>query len=179
MLGSLHKSGSWMNTVKVVMAFLGIAAALKFLRAGELGYFRQAPVLSYDLVLGFYVALAFLCGLYLLGVYRLPHDHEPVQHIGVLRLIFCLVFLSLGLYMMPGLFKNGSAERQRPAGTVFAWLDSFLLQDPPGQDAGVGGQEFFKDGAQKRLVWLNDVHVGLKEALESKRLVFIDFTRLI
>jgi thiol:disulfide interchange protein DsbD len=171
-----------MNTIKVVMAFLEIAAALKFLRSGELAVFGQASILSYDLVLGLYVALAFLCGLYLLGVYRLPHDHEPVQHIGVLRLLFSLFFLGLGIYMMPGLFRNGSAERQRPAGTVFAWLDSFLLQDPADQYAGAaanGGAEASRDGNQMRLVWLNDVHAGLKEALEQKRLVFIDFTGLI
>jgi cytochrome c biogenesis protein CcdA len=182
LLRSLPKSGSWMNTIKVVMAFLEIAAALKFLRSGELAVFGQASILSYDLVLGLYVALAFLCGLYLLGVYRLPHDHEPVQHIGVVRLLFSLFFLGLGLYMMPGLFRNGSAERQRPAGTVFAWLDSFLLQDPADQYAGAaanGGAEASRDGNQRRLVWLNDVHAGLKEALEQKRLVFIDFTGLI
>jgi thiol:disulfide interchange protein len=182
LLRSLPKSGSWMNTIKVVMAFLEIAAALKFLRSGELAVFGQASILSYDLVLGLYVALAFLCGLYLLGVYRLPHDHEPVQHIGVLRLLFSLFFLGLGIYMMPGLFRNGSAERQRPAGTVFAWLDSFLLQDPADQYAGAaanGGAEASRDGNQMRLVWLNDVHAGLKEALEQKRLVFIDFTGLI
>jgi len=183
LLRSLPKSGSWMNTIKVVMAFLEIAAALKFLRSGELAVFGQASILTYDLVLGCYVALAFLCGLYLLGVYRLPHDHEPVEHIGVLRMLFSLFFLTLGLYMMPGLFRNGSAERQRPAGKVFAWLDSFLLQDPPadqyGSTAVIAGSEAAKDASQRRLVWLNDVHVGLKEALEQKRLVFIDFTGLI
>jgi hypothetical protein len=65
---------------------------------------------------------------------------------------------------------------------VFAWLDSFLLPDPAEQDIGLPvdiGLETPKDASQRKLVWLNDVQVGLKDALEKKRLVFIDFTGLI
>ena len=75
LLKALPKSGSWLNTVKVVMGFLELAAAFKFLRAAELNYFVKTEFLTYDLVLGIYIALSVACGLYLLGVYRLPHDH--------------------------------------------------------------------------------------------------------
>src|SRR5262249_25549996 len=63
-LKSMPKSGSWMNSVKVVMGFLEMAAGLKFLRAAELLAFGEAEFLSYDLVLGMYVAIAVMCGLY-------------------------------------------------------------------------------------------------------------------
>src|SRR5207249_8157756 len=99
MLRTLPKSGSWMNTVKVTMGFLEVAAGLKFLRAAELRYFAGAQFLTYDLVLGMYIAISLLCGLYLLNVYRLPHDHEPIEQLSVPRLLFSLLFLSLGLYL--------------------------------------------------------------------------------
>ena len=147
-----------MNTVKVVMGFLEIAAAPKFLRAGELRLTGDPAFLTYDLALGMYVAIALLCGLYLLNVYRLPHDHEPVAHLGVPRLMFSLLFLSFGFYLMPGLFKQSSGEQQKPTGTLFAWVNSFLLSDPSG-----GG-------------WIGNLEKGLELARTQKKLVFIDFT---
>src|SRR5262249_27243406 len=74
LLRQMPKSGSWLNSVKVVMGFLELAAALKFFRAGELIQTPDPEFFTYDLVLGMWVAIALLCGLYLLGVYRLPHD---------------------------------------------------------------------------------------------------------
>src|SRR5262249_37692165 len=128
MLRKMPKSGSWMNTVKVVMGFLEVAAAIKFLRAAELLMFGQAQFLTYDLALGMYVALSLACGLYLLGLFRLPHD-DPPEHVGVPRLIVSVLFLSLGIYLAPALFRLNADQKQRPTGTVFAWLDSFLLPD--------------------------------------------------
>ncbi len=183
MLRTLPKSGSWMNTVKVVMGFLEVAAALKFLRAAELFYFAEAQFLTYDLVLGMYVAISLLCGLYLLNVYRLPHDHEPLEQLSVPRLLFSLLFLSLGLYLLPGMFKNTAGEQQRPNGTVFAWLDSFLLPDvaEAGEGAtvqGGGPSESEKGRSSNRLTWIGNLEKGLQVAERQKKLVFIDFTGL-
>jgi thiol:disulfide interchange protein DsbD len=177
LLRSLPKSGSWMNTVKVVMGFLELAAALKFLRAGELVYNGEAQFLTYDLVLGLYVALSILCGLYLLGLFRLPHDDAPAEHLGVPRLLFSLAFLGLGLYLMPALFRYGGGEKQRPTGKVFAWLDSFLLPDLTDEagmasDSGNGGKP------AHQLAWLGDLKKGLAEAEAKQKLVFVDFTGL-
>jgi thiol:disulfide interchange protein DsbD len=158
LLRSLPRGGSWMNTIKVVMGFLEVAAALKFLRAGELRLFAGAEFLTYDLVLGLYIGLSLLCGVYLLGLYRLPHDHEPIEHIGVPRLLFSLAFLSLGFYLMPGLFKSGTGAPQQPSGTVFAWLNSFLLPD------------------QSALTWTGNLDKGLKTAEDRKQLVLLNFT---
>jgi thiol:disulfide interchange protein DsbD len=161
LLRSMPKSGSWMNTIKVVMGFLELAAAVKFLRAAELLVLKGEPVLfTYDLALGVYVALAVLCGLYLLNLYRLPHDHQVAEHLGVPRLLVSAFFLSLGLYLMPGLFKTAAGEQQRPSGVVFSWLDSFLLPDSKGGEA------------------FGNLTKGLEDARDKRRLVFVDFTGL-
>jgi thiol:disulfide interchange protein DsbD len=159
-----------MNTVKVVMGFLEFAAALKFLRAGELVLLPKPALFTYDLVLGMYVVLSVLCGLYLLGVFRLPHD-EPVESIGVPRFVFALVFLSLGLYLAPALFKSGTDGRnQRPTGTLYAWIDSFLLPER-------------SEGAET-LAWSGNLKAVLDQGREdargpggdARKLVFVDFT---
>jgi thiol:disulfide interchange protein DsbD len=175
---TLPKSGSWMNTIKVVMGFVELAAALKFLRAGELIWFGKAEVLTYDLVLGTYIALALLCGLYLLNLFRLPHDYDVPEHLGVPRLLFSLLFISLAFYLTPALFKSGG-EQQRPRGRVFAWLDSFLLPDPVEESAvaetGTGGT---KSPNSSRLAWFGNLDDGLQKAKEQDKKVFIDFTGL-
>lgn len=180
-LRNLPRSGSWMNTIKVVMGFLELAAAFKFLRAGELILFGKAEVLSYDLVLGIYVAIALLCGLYLLNLYRLPHDDTPVEQLGVPRLLFSVFFLTLGFYLLPALFKLETGEKQRPNGRVFAWLDSFLLPDTTDEAAAAPGaaqSAGTKAGEIKRLSWFGNLDQGLSEAERDHRLVFIDFTGL-
>jgi thiol:disulfide interchange protein len=160
LLKKLPKSGSWLNSVKVVMGFLELAAAFKFLRAGELVMLPEPTFLTYDFVLGLYVALSVLCGLYLLGLYRLPHD-SPVEHLSVPRMLFSLFFLGLALYLTPALFKYGDKGKgQRPAGTVFAWIDSFLLPDETPSD----------------LPWIGNLQEGLRKARAEHRLVFVDFT---
>src|SRR5205814_5092563 len=86
LLRKLPKSGGWLNSVKVVMGFLELAAALKFFRAGEL-ILRPVPTLfTFDLVLGMWVALALLCGFYLINLFRLGHD-EPLESVSVPRFL--------------------------------------------------------------------------------------------
>lgn len=163
LLKQLPKSGSWLNSVKVVMGFLELAAAFKFFRAGELMWSTQASFLTYDFVMGIWIAICFLCGLYLLGFYRLPHD-SPVEHLGVPRMLFAAAFLGLGFYLVPALFQYGEGEKQRPNGVVYAWLDSFLLPD--------SGDE----------VWSGDLAHALATARanlsdkDKPQRVFVDFT---
>jgi thiol:disulfide interchange protein DsbD len=167
LLKKMPKSGSWLNCVKVVMGFLELAAAFKFLRLAELLW--HTPVLfTYDFVLAVWVVLSWLCGLYLLGVYRLPHD-SPVENLGVTRMLFSALFIGLGLYLLPALFKTGGdGENQRPRGAVFAWVDSFLL--PEARERAKGG-----------LTWTADLKLAIDEsqALAQKgqrQLIFVDVT---
>jgi thiol:disulfide interchange protein DsbD len=173
LLRSMPRSGSWMNSVKVVMAFLELAAGFKFLRAGELTLFHKTDFLTYDMVLGIYVVLSIACGLYLLGVFRLPHDHDAVESLSVPRLLWSLAFLTLGLYLAPGLFKGAEGEQQRPRGVVFAWVDSFLLPEVSAEPAQTAGR-----GKGRPSRWSGDLEGSLKLAAEQRRRVFLDFTGL-
>jgi thiol:disulfide interchange protein DsbD len=159
LLKKMPKSGSWLNAVKVVMGFLELAAAFKFLRTAELVITSKPVFFTYDFVLGIYVALSLLAGLYLLNIYRLPHD-TPEEHLTVPRLMFSLMFLGLAFYLAPALFKSDKGNSQRPAGVVFAWLDSFLLPEEQESD----------------LPWVGDLNKGLAQAKEKRKLVFVDFT---
>ncbi len=169
LLRKLPKSGGWLNTVKVVMGFLELAAALKFFRAGELIYAQQPTFFTYDLVLGMWIALSVLCGLYLINLFRLGHD-EPLESVSVPRFLTGFVFVSLGLYLLPALFAAGSeGERQRPRGSVYAWVDSFLLPEP--RPAGTEG-----------LPWTGDLAKAIRETREEAQrsgrdqYLFVDFT---
>jgi thiol:disulfide interchange protein DsbD len=164
LLKKMPKSGSWLNSVKVVMGFLELAAALKFLRAGELVYLPKPVLFTYDFVLCLWIAIALLCGLYLLNLFRLPHD-SPLEHIGVMRMLFGLAFIGLSFYLLPAQFKvNAEGKPQRPNGTIYAWIDSFLLPE------------------RSDLVWSGNLTNAIDEArAELKKtgkrsLVFVDFT---
>jgi thiol:disulfide interchange protein DsbD len=183
LLRQLPKSGSWMNALKVVMGFLELAAALKFFRAAELLGSGKAQFLTYDLVLGMYVAMALLCGLYLLNLYRLPHDHDVPEHLGVTRLLFSVLFLSLAFYLLPASFKQATGEPQRPAGSVFAWLDAFLLPEPPdnvtpAMPAAENRTATGSSQAPAHLAWIGNLEKGLQSARDQRRLIFLDFTGL-
>jgi thiol:disulfide interchange protein DsbD len=118
LLKRLPKSGGWLNTVKIVMGFLELAAALKFFRTAELIHSAQPSLFTFDLVLGMLIALSLLCGLYLINVFRLPHD-EPHESVSVPRMLVGFLFISMALYMSPALFAFGpNGEKQRPRGSV-------------------------------------------------------------
>jgi thiol:disulfide interchange protein DsbD len=159
LLRSLPKSGSWMNSVKVVMGFLELAAAFKFVRAAELNFLAKSEYFTFELVMGIYIALCVACGLYLLNFYRLPHDHEAPESIGVLRLVFGLVFLSFALYLLPGMFRDDRGKSQKPRGQVYEWVSAFLLPDNPSD-------------------WRSDLRAALAAAEREKKPLFIDFTGL-
>jgi len=129
LLRKMPKSGSWLNSVKVVMGFLELAAAVKFCRAAELALTAAEPwLITFDFALGIYVTLSVLCGLYLLGIYRLPHD-TPEEHLTVPRLAFAGTFIALGFYLAPALMKDAHGDNVRPRGTLYSWVESFLLPD--------------------------------------------------
>ena len=158
LLKSMPRAGSWMNSVKVVLGFLELAAAVKFLRTGELVLTKTSDYFTFDLSLGIYITLSLACGLYLLGLYRLPHDHEAPESIGVLRLMFSLAFITLGVYLTPGLFKSDDGESQRPRGAVFATIESFLLPDAaaqkaPGEKTKGGARRSWSGTANSMRLW--------------------------
>ena len=101
MLKSMPRSGGWMNTVKVVLGFLELALALKFLSVADLAYGWR--ILDREVFLALWIVIFALLGVYLLGKIRLPHDDE-VEHIGVTRFSLALISLAFAVYMLPGLW---------------------------------------------------------------------------
>ncbi len=164
LLRKLPRSGGWLDTVKAVMGFLELAAALKFLRTAELRLFDKAELITYDVALAAWVGIFLVAGLYLLNLFRLPHDDEK-PNVGVLRMLFGLGAIVFAVHLIPGLFPP-----QRPAGTVYAWVNSFLLPDPGERAKG------FRWGTD--LKGEVDRIVAEKAAgrTPDRGLIFIDFT---
>jgi thiol:disulfide interchange protein len=161
LIKKMPKSGGWLDTIKAVMGFLEVAAALKFFRTAELRLLSPTEYFTYELCLAGLIIVSALCGLYLLNLFRLPHDEER-PNIGVGRLMWAMLFLGLALYLLPGVFKTSEGKSQRPRGVVFAWVDAFLL--PEGESTGGG------------LPWNSDLPDAIANARKSSQLVFVDFT---
>ena len=171
LLKRLPRSGGWLDTVKAVMGFLELAAALKFFRTAELVFLDTPQYFTYDVCLVGWVAISAACWLYLLNVFRLPHDEEKPS-IGVPRLVFAVAFLGLAIYLLPGVFRGADGQNQRPTGVVFAWVDSFLLPDPHevwARDLKAETRRISNDLAK----WEANDRKGPPPA---KRFVFVDFT---
>lgn len=101
MLNSMPKSGGWMNTVKVVLGFLELALALKFLSVADLAYGWR--ILDREVFVSLWIVIFALLGIYLLGKITFPHD-DKVEKIGVTRFMLACVSLSFAVYMVPGLW---------------------------------------------------------------------------
>jgi len=101
MLNSMPKSGGWMNTVKVVLGFLELALALKFLSVADLAYGWR--ILDREVFVSLWIVIFALLGVYLLGKITFPHD-DKVEKIGVTRFMLACVSLSFAVYMLPGLW---------------------------------------------------------------------------
>jgi thiol:disulfide interchange protein len=100
-LNSLPKSGGWLNSVKVVLGFLELALAFKFLSVADQVY--HWGLLDREIYLAIWIAIFALLGLYLLGKLRLPHD-SPMEYLGVPRLMLALATFVFVIYLIPGLW---------------------------------------------------------------------------
>jgi thiol:disulfide interchange protein DsbD len=100
-LSSMPKSGGWLNTVKVVLGFLELAFALKFLSVADLT--SHWGILPRETFLVLWIIIFALLGIYLLGKLKLPHDSD-MPHVSVLRLFMAMISLAFALYMVPGLW---------------------------------------------------------------------------
>jgi thiol:disulfide interchange protein DsbD len=164
----LPRSGGWLNAVKVVMGFLELAAGLKFLANTDIGWNPGNPRLfNYETVFCAWIVLSVACALYLLGLYRLPHD-TPVEHLGAARMLLATLFLGLAVYMMPALW------RKTPQGIVGEWLVAFAPLDTGREaflgNAGDGG------GKEKGHETFLDYDKAWEQAVKEKKDLFIDFT---
>lgn len=95
------KSGSWLNSVKVVLGFIEVALGLKFLSVADQTY--HWGLLDREIYLAIWIVVFILLGLYLLGKIRFEADSE-VKHIGIFRLFLVIVDFTFVVYMIPGMF---------------------------------------------------------------------------
>ncbi|MFT3879005.1 MAG: cytochrome c biogenesis protein CcdA [Gemmatales bacterium] len=175
-LKKLPKSGGWLNSLKVILGMLELAAALKFLRQTEINIkANRVDYLTYDVVLACFIGLSFIAGMYLLRFFRMPHDDEDYNQkpVGVGRFMWAFGFISLGIYLFPGMFWAPTGEKHRPAGEVFDWIDSFLLH---GDDTRPLVMSHNSEAAPIELKWHGFLKDALADAKANKRRIFIDFT---
>ncbi|MCC8424425.1 protein-disulfide reductase DsbD [Mucilaginibacter sp. UR6-11] len=118
-LKSLPKSGGWLNTVKVVLGFLEIAFALKFLSNVDLAYHWNW--FDREIFLSIWIALGILLGMYLLGKLKFSHDSD-VPHVSIPRFFFSVVVFAFVIYMVPGLWGA-------PLKSISAFLPPMATQD--------------------------------------------------
>lgn len=100
-LNSLPKSGGWLNNVKVVLGFVELAFAFKFLSTADLVW--QSGLLKRELFIAIWIGIFILLTLYLLGSFRMPHD-SPNEKINVTRLMLAVATLSFTIYLIPGMW---------------------------------------------------------------------------
>lgn len=100
LLQSMPKSGGWLNSVKVVLAFIELALALKFLSVADLAYGWH--ILDREVFLSLWIVIFTLLGLYLIGKIRFPHD-TPQEKTPISALFLAIVSFAFALYMVPGL----------------------------------------------------------------------------
>jgi thiol:disulfide interchange protein DsbD len=100
-LNALPKSGGWLNSVKVVLGFIELALALKFLSSVDLAY--HLGFFKREIFIALWIVIFSLLGFYLLGKLRLPHDDQKT-HTSVTGLLFSVITFSFVVYLIPGMW---------------------------------------------------------------------------
>jgi thiol:disulfide interchange protein DsbD len=118
-LQNLPKSGGWMNSVKVILGFLELALALKFLSTADQTYHWH--ILDREVYLAAWIVIFSLIGLYLLGKIQMPHDSK-LDKVSVPRTLLAIVVLTFVVYMIPGMFGA-------PLKALSGWLPPMETQD--------------------------------------------------
>jgi len=171
-LHSLPKSGGWLNTVKVVLGFLELALAFKFLSNADL--VLQLHLLEREVFLAIWIAIFGTLALYLFGKITLPHD-SPLPHISVGRLSFGLVALMFTIYLIPGLWGA-------PLKLINAFPPPMEYSESPMGFGGSGVTEssaVLPEGAKSGphgLVVFDDYEKGLAYAKTVNKPIMLDFT---
>ena len=156
LIAQLPRAGGWMNSIKVSMGFLEIAAAMKFLSNVDLvwnwGIFTRGVVLSV------WISIGIILAIYLLGKFQLFHDSKP-ERIGAVRLTAAIISLAVSFYLLTGLL-----------GAKLGTLESFLPPETGNTVSMLGRQEKVSE-------WIeNDYPAALAQAKAENKKVFVDFT---
>jgi|LSQX01.2.fsa_nt_gb thiol:disulfide interchange protein DsbD len=152
-LESMPKSGGWLNSVKVVLGFLELALALKFLSVADLAY--GWGILDRETFLVLWIVIFAMLGFYLLGKLKMPHDSD-VPYVSVPRLFMSIISLSFALYMVPGLWGA-------PLKAISAFAPPMYTQDFNLYDGAVDAKSL-------------DFESGMAYAKQMNKPVLIDFS---
>jgi thiol:disulfide interchange protein DsbD len=164
-LESLPQSGSWMNIVKVLLGFIELAAAIKFLSNADLVW--EWGLISRPFAIATWIAIFLMAGLYLLGVYSINHETKPTQ-IGTGRLMLAMPFILFSFYLIPGLM-----------GASLGIWDSWL---PPKQATDVSvvrslaQQGIGSSNSGESESWTTNYDEARQTAQKENKPLFIDFT---
>jgi len=173
-LNSLPKSGGWLNTVKVVLGFLELALAFKFLSNADL--VLQLHWLEREVFIAIWIAVFGTLALYLFGKITLPHD-SPLNHISVGRLCFGLVVLTFTIYLIPGLWGA-------PLKVISGFPPPMHYSESPnglGQSTTQGAtvNSDLPEGAEygpHNIITFHDYEKGMAFAKKAGKPVLLDFT---
>lgn len=173
-LKKLPKSGGWMNTFKVTLAFLELALALKFLSVADLAYGWH--ILDREVFVSLWIVIFSLLGCYLLGLISFPHDDDDQRKTSVPRLFLAIISLSFAMYMVPGLWGA-------PLRAISAFAPPMTTQDwvmTPGGHV-IGEKQEVTGGDYKTMtnhggqITFTDYDEGMAYAKENGMPVFLDF----
>ena len=153
LLKSAPKSGGWMNTVKVVLGFIELAFALKFLSVADLAYHWH--LLDREVFLALWIVIFALMGFYLLGWLKFPHDEEH-RKTNVPQFFLALISLAFAVYMVPGLWGA-------PLKAISAFTPPMNTQDFNLYEGSVEAQ-------------YTDYDLGVAAAKAEGKPVMLDFT---
>ncbi len=169
-LQKLPKAGGWMNNLKVVMGFLEIAAAIKFISSAE--YVLGWGILPRELFLAIWLACSVLIVIYILGIFKLPHD-SPVSSVGSGRIVFSIVFGAISFYLLTGLLGKplGELDSYLPPPDYAAIISSNGRSTATHSSTTTSATE--KSG---ELHWMEDYKAGVEEAKRTGKPIFVDFT---
>ncbi len=180
-LNSLPKSGGWLNSVKVILGFLELALALKFLSIADQAY--GWGILDREIYLGIWIVIFILMGFYLLGKLKFSHDSE-VKYVSVPRLMLSIISFSFVVYMVPGMFGAPlkAISGYLPPQTTQDFDISAIVRDQSGASYNAKNDLCEAPKYADRLHLPHglkgyfDFEQGLACAKEQNKPVFIDFT---
>ncbi|RYD72511.1 MAG: thioredoxin family protein, partial [Sphingobacteriales bacterium] len=159
LLNALPKSGGWLTTVKIVLGFLEVALAFKFLSNADL--VMHWGILKREIFIGIWIVVGALLSLYLLGILKFKHE-GPVKKLPKVRLILGLITAAFTIYLLPGVTSN-------PKWNNLSLISGF----PPPLYYSIYKQD---SDCILNLNCTRDYYEGLKMAKEQNKPMLIDFT---
>ncbi|VTP87130.1 protein-disulfide reductase DsbD family protein [Sphingobacterium daejeonense] len=181
LLKSMPKSGGWLNSVKVVLGFLELALALKFLSNVDLAYNWQ--FLDREVFLSLWIVIFGLMGLYLIGKIKFSHDSD-LKYMSVPRTIIAIIVFSFVVYMVPGMWGaplKSIAAFLPPIGTQDFDISAGVAAGPGhGTSADANNRKYFSHFHDRATIKGMDPYYDYDEALAAARAqdkpLLVDFT---